>query len=174
MMTEGRLRVIKLKADGLNNRQELGIKRVDDGRQHWWFVRMQRRGVLYCEIFSDKQYGGRAKAGRAAKEYCENILSTTSLYLLREYVQLMRKNNSSGLVGVARYPTPETRHLPEAKREYYWTASCPRSDGYRYRPKFYENKYGHKKAKQLAIAARTKAIHDLGDKEFDPAKKKRA
>ena len=146
-----------------------GISRVDNevSRTHGWLVTIQRRGVIYRKHFSDGVFGGKQKSFLAAKVYRDDVIAKNPPFSMREYSNIVKKNNRSGVVGVCRYCASETRDLPEDKQRWFWVASWPLPDGRRKRVKFSVKKYTEDGAFQMALKARKDALREL-DGEFDP------
>lgn len=146
-----------------------GISRVDNevSRTHGWLVTVQRRGVIYRKHFSDGVHGGKQKSFLAAKSYRDEVISQHPPFSMREYSNIVKKNNRSGVVGVCRYCASETRDMPEEKQRWFWVASWPLPDGRRKRVKFSVKKYGEEGAFKAALKARKDALRQL-DGEFDP------
>lgn len=146
-----------------------GISRVDNevSRTHGWLVTIQRRGVIYRKHFSDGVHGSRVKSFNAAQQYRDDIVAKHPPFSMREYSNIVKKSNRSGVVGVCRYCASETRHLPEDQQRWFWVASWPLPDGKRKRIKFAVNKYGEEKAFKLALKARREAMRNL-EGAFDP------
>ncbi len=146
-----------------------GISRVDNevSRTHGWLVTIQRRGVIYRKHFSDGVHGGKTKSFNAAKAYRDEVIAKHPPFSMREYSNIVKKNNRSGVVGVCRYCASETRDMPEEKQRWFWVASWPLPDGRRKRVKFSVKKYGEEGAFKMALKARKDALKKL-EGEFDP------
>lgn len=151
------------------NKSTYGISRVDNeiSRTHGWLVTIQRRGVIYRKHFSDGVFGGRQRSFDAAKGYRDEVIAKHRPFTLREYSNIVKKNNRSGVVGVCRYCASETRNLPEEQQRWFWVASWPLPSGQRKRVKFSVNKYGEEGAFKLALKARREAMRKL-EGAFDP------
>ncbi len=146
-----------------------GISRVDNevSRTHGWLVTIQRRGVIHRKHFSDGVHGGKQKSFAAAKAFRDEVITKNPPFSMREYSNIVKKNNRSGVVGVCRYCASETRDLPEDKQRWFWVASWPLPDGRRKRVKFSVKKYGEEGAFKMALKARKDALRGL-DGAFDP------
>jgi hypothetical protein len=151
-----------------------GISRIDNevSHTHAWVVMIQRRGVVYRKHFSDRRHGGRTRSFAAAQRYRDDIVAKHPPMSLREYSNILKKNNRSGVVGVGRYCAFETRALPEDKRRWFWVAAWSVPGGKRIRVKFSVDKYGEERAFQMALKARRAAIAKL-EGSFDPAARRR-
>ncbi|NJR57625.1 MAG: AP2 domain-containing protein [Cyanobacteria bacterium CRU_2_1] len=103
------------------------------------------RGTQYAKFFSDKKYGGKEEALKAAEQHFDELDKQMPL---DSPVGRMSVRNRSGIVGVSR--TKSTRRGHEYE---YWQAWWGSGD-YRKSVKFSILKYGEEKAKQLAIEAR--------------------
>ena len=128
---------------------------------------IQRRGVIYRRHFSDGTHGGKTKSFSAAKLYRDEVIARHRPFSMREYANIRKKSNRSGVVGVCRYCASETRDLPEGQQRWFWVASWPLPTGQRKRVKFAVNKYGEEGAFKLALKARRQAMREM-EGSFDP------
>lgn len=151
-----------------------GISRVDSevSHTHAWLVTIQRRGVIYRKRFSDGVYGSRTKSFAAAQRHRDELIAQHPPWSVREYSSILKKNNRSGVVGVGRYCSVETRTLPEDKQRWVWLAAWSLPDGTRKRMKFSVSKYGEEKAFKMALQARREALAKL-EGNFDPSAARR-
>jgi len=115
---------------------------------------------MVCMVASRKSFA-------AAKGYRDEVITNHPPFSMREYSNIVKKNNRSGVVGVCRYCASETRDLPEDKQRWFWVASWPLPDGRRKRVKFSVKKYGEEGAFKMALKARKDALRGL-DGAFDP------
>jgi hypothetical protein len=150
-------------------KSEYGISRVDNerSRTHGWLVTVQRRGVIYRRHFSDGTCGGMDKSLEAARGFRDEVVAAHPPFSMREYSNIVKKSNRSGVVGVCRYCASETRDLPEEQQRWFWVASWPTPDGKRKRVKFSVKKYGEETAFKMALKARKDSMKEL-DGAFDP------
>lgn len=125
----------------------MGISRIEQPeKKHFgYYVRLNWRGTQYAKFFSDKKYGGKQKALKAAEAYFDELDEKMPL---DSQVGRMTVRNSSGIVGVSRTKSASRGHSYE-----YWQARWG-SGAERKSAKFSIQKYGEDKAKQLAISAR--------------------
>ena len=146
-----------------------GISRVDNdsSRTHGWLVTIQRRGVIYRRHFSDGTYGGKQRSFVVAKEFRDKIIEKHPPLSMREYSNIVKSNNRSGVVGVCRYCSSETRKLSPSKQRWFWVASWPLPSGKRKRVKFSVKKYGEDVAFRMALKARRDAMRKI-EGSFDP------
>jgi hypothetical protein len=146
-----------------------GISRVDNdaSRTHGWLVTIQRRGIIYRRHFSDGTHGGKQKSFLAAKEFRDKTIEKHPPLSMKEYSNIVKKNNRSGVVGVCRYCSSETRELPPEKQRWFWVASWPLPSGKRKRVKFSVKKHGEEGAFKMALKARREALRKL-EGSFDP------
>lgn len=100
------------------------------------------------------------KALEAAVSYRNTVYASNPPLLKREYVSILRKNNTSGCPGVCKYRTG------------YWVAFWPTETGQKKTVKFSIRRYGEEKAHDLAIRARKRAVEELTE-PHEPSKKKR-
>ena len=85
------------------------LRRVDndDKSTHAWVVTLQRQRLNTIKMFSDSLWGGHDKALAAARQWRDQQTQPADEYahgLWRR--NRLRRNNSSGLVGIARYERP--------------------------------------------------------------------
>ena len=134
------------------------ITRIDAGSTHAWEVRIMRRGEQYAKTFTDRQLGGKARALAAARKYRDQMLRKLTGYSREELLTKASSRNTSGYPGVRKLET----NVRKGKWIYsyaFWEASwTPRPGGKRVKRRFSVQKYGDKKAKQLAIEARRKGL----------------
>jgi len=138
------------------------IHRIDNerSRTHAWRVHIQRRNRVVIRYFSDNRYGGKQAAIKAALRYRDALLKDS-----RERRDNLwrrnrkRRNNTSGIVGVGRYISCD-RKGNRVRERIYWHAFWDGSDGRRQR-KFSVNRYGERRARELACRARSQALRAL-------------
>lgn len=136
------------------------ITRVDNERTrtHAWQLRLQRKGQAVSKCFSDGVYGGKRKALKAAIEYRESWLAEHSNVEYQLWVRTrLRKNNTSGIPGVARYEALDNPNT--GRRVVFWLASWIDEHGASRKRKFHVSCYGERQAKRLAIAERQRQLH---------------
>jgi len=140
-----------------------GISRIDDARYrtHAWRVSFSRRGKRYVKSFPDKKLGGKGWALELAKTYRDQFLATHPPLSRREFCTLLRSNNQSGITGVYRYAKSFTLKNGEVKKSWYWEATWPVGDSQQAHIAFSVNEHGEQRARQLAVAARQKALARL-------------
>ncbi|MDX2214898.1 MAG: AP2/ERF family transcription factor [Oculatellaceae cyanobacterium bins.114] len=133
----------------------MGISRIEQpAKKHFgYYVRLMWRGKQYAKFFSDKKYGGKQKALKAAEQYFDELDEQMPL---DSQVGRMSVRNTSGIVGVSR-----TKSASRGHRYEYWQARWGSGDN-RKSAKFSIHKYGEEKAKQLAIEARQQWEKEAG------------
>jgi hypothetical protein len=136
------------------------IIRIDHepSRTHAWRVTLQRWNNIIVKTFSDAMHGGKRKALKAAVEYRNELLRQYSPLGHEVWVRTrLRRNNTSGIVGVARYDkiaNPNT-----GRREIFWLAYWANEHGAKRQRKFSIFRYGERQAKHLAIAERERQLN---------------
>lgn len=162
------------RANGKRNGSTYGISRVDNeaSRTHGWLVTIQRRGIIYRRHFSDGTVGGRDPAFTAATLFRDSVIARHPPLKLRDYSNIVKKSNRSGVVGVCRYCASETRDRPAGRQRWFWVASWPLPSGQRRRVKFAVNKYGEEGAFKRALKARREALRAI-EGSFDPGASRR-
>jgi hypothetical protein len=122
-----------------------------------WRVGITRRGKYMYKSFADSKFGGKTKALKAAKDWREQMVESTSDadYVLWRRAKRSRPNGS-GIVGVGRYTV---RY--EASPHLVWEAYWQDADGKRYSRRFFVSVHGEKGARAHAIAARRQGMKEL-------------
>ena len=138
------------------------IHRVDAEveRIHTWRVQIRRRGKTVMRHFPDQSHGGKRAALQEARAFRDKTLKSVNptSYKLWNDTRL-RKNNTSGVSGVARYaPLVQTEGGWVARP--FWQAYWIDAEGKKKSRKFSVDKYGEASAKRRAIAARRAAISE--------------
>jgi AP2 domain len=125
---------------------------------HGWSVQVQHNGQIVRRYFSDSVHGGKRKALQVAIACRDALLEQLwhGRYTLWRR-QCKRRNNTSGIVGIARYIAREMVGDKEVER-ISWHAFWNSADGKQRSRKFSVNKYGETRAKTLACAARRQAL----------------
>lgn len=118
-----------------------------------WRVSITRHGEVFTRYFSDLRCGGMKKALEEAKR----VLEKFSAELDNTPVISRPRKGEGRTIGVSETSYENTR---SGERRVVWAASWPEG-GRRKVVKFPESKYGARKAKQLAIAARRDAENRL-------------
>jgi len=137
-----------------------GITRVDDEthRTHAWRVSLRRRRKMHVKNFPDIKYGGRRKALRLAQRYRDEVVRQYSPLSRREFSNIMRRNNQSGVVGVNRRATGYRLKNGRMRYSCFWDAIWPTKLGECETAHFGVNKYGEKGAFERACAARVRGL----------------
>ena len=137
-----------------------GIYRIDNEKYHAhsWRVSLRRYGNRYIRNFPDLKYGGKRQALSAAKLYRDSLIEKHPAMTRRDYANVLRVNNRSGVPGVYRYRKTFRLHNGVEKESWYWEASWPVDSKGRSKATFSVNQYGEEKARELAIEAREKAM----------------
>jgi hypothetical protein len=140
------------------SRKNAGISRIDqpEKRTHGFFVRLARKGKIYNAFFADKSHGGKTKALGAARKHYEDLVRKYGKISRRDWAQMERRVTSSGIVGVRK-----TEIVRNRRRKTVWIASwSPRPYIVR-RKLFSVEKYGARKARELAIKARQTGLKSM-------------
>ena len=143
-----------------NNRN---ISRIESGATQGFQVRITRQGRQWCKLFSDSVWGGQRKALKAAREYREELLEDLSHLVptRREICDKNRGRSSTRIAGVRLVRETDASAL-KGYYEYYLAEWCP-EPGVRRKRQFSVLKYGKRKAKQLAVAARKAGVAAITD-----------
>ena len=155
--------VKKKRTQRLNNTGDpvmYGISRIDSVRfrSHAWRVSLRRQRRVHVRNFSDKSYGGKAKALAAAKQYRDRFLKRYSPLSRQEFSNAKRRNNRSGITGV--YKSVMRYRLANGRwREiYYWAAHWPTTVGKFICQRFRVDRLGEREAFRRACEARTQGL----------------
>lgn len=123
------------KAKGIRN-----IRRIETGNTKGWQFHCHVRGFQQTKLFSDKLYGGKNKAKKAAIEYRDDYMAKVPDPRLRIEMK-SNANNSSGVIGVSLVYRGETP---------YMQASCKDNEGRRLTKNFNAAVLGKKEAMRKA------------------------
>jgi len=137
-----------------------GISRIDDDkhRTHAWRVSLRRKGKTHVKNFPDKKYGGKRKALQLAKHYRDKLIIKYPPLTRKEFANILRANNKSGITGVCWYAKPYYLRDGTKCESAYWEASWPTAMGDSEYTTFSVKKYGEDKARRLAINARRRGL----------------
>ena len=135
----------------------------DAKRYHCWRVQVRCNNHIVIQSFSDGRYGGKRKALQAALVWRDARLSEIEYERKQRWLRnctALRRNNSSGIVGVGRYISRNIVGDMVVERA-YWHATWQDKDGQRHCRKFSVNKLGEERAKALACAVRQLGMAEL-------------
>ncbi len=122
-----------------------------------WEVRLQRKGEKTEKFFSDKKFGGRRAALRAAKEFRDELEEKYSKYTVEELAESPSKRNKSGVVGVRLHQQVDQRGDYEY-HYWYWVAQWTDGRGRRRTRSFSVHQHGDDEAFRLACQARADGV----------------
>ncbi len=147
----------------------LNIHRVDDeaSRSHGWRVTVRRRTRVFRRTFSDGPHGGSPQALQAAQAYRDALIEAHPPLSLPVYCAILKKNNRSGISGLARVDRWELVRGHRVHR-LHWEAQWPIGNGKSQHKKFSIPKYGEEAAYEQALAAREQALRALSSQIFAP------
>jgi len=144
-----------------------GITRKDikATRTHAWVVTLARNRQVFKKYFSDGVYGGKRGGKRAAltaaTRYRDEVIAKHAPLSRRDYANVKRRNNRSGVPGVCRSAKPR-RHFGKHYREWFWIAYwTPEPGGACQRKSFSVKKYGAKEAFRRAVEARKRGLAQM-------------
>ena len=140
-----------------------GIRRLDTpaNRTHAWTVTVQRRGRIFRKYFTDGIYGSRRAAYDAVVAYRATLTQQHRPFTRREFVQIKKRNNQSGHVGISKYWSVEQTPQGTRRRAYWIATWTPEIAGQRKQRKFSIEKYGYKGALALAKDTRARAVANV-------------
>jgi len=140
-----------------------GISRIDDDvyRTHAWRVSLRRHGKALVRNFADKKCGGKRKALQMAKLYRDQLLASHPPMSRKEFAEIRRRNNNTGITGVYKYAKKYLLKDGRERATWYWEANWPTVRGESANANFSINEYGEAVAKQLAIRAREEGLKKL-------------
>ena len=137
-----------------------GISRIDSGSTHGWFVRGYRNGETYSKLFSDKKCGGKGKALESARSY-RNKLHKKLAAIPRKprgrRIVYRDSRNTTGVLGVCRTAKSD----PGGKVNERYSVSWRPEPGVQKCTSFSINKYGEKRAFQMAVSHRRKMMREI-------------
>lgn len=125
----------------------------------YWAVHFRRRGKLYARRFYDMSHGSSKKALAAAIAWRDRELSKANVLTLREFNQIRRSNNRSGVPGV-HFLRP--RSMPRGM----WQAKLTFPDGRSVSRGFAVGKYGERGAFKRAVEARAELLAMMKDRPY--------
>lgn len=139
-------------------RVEAGITRfdIDERGTHGFMVRISRQDQKFNRFFSDKEYGGKRKALLAARSHYQEL--KTELPPARTSKDVKSARNKTGRVGVHLAVNPSETWEDVEYSSY--VASWKTEEGKRQKISFSVQKYGKKKAFELACIARSNETTD--------------
>jgi len=140
-----------------------GISRMDDDSHntHAWRVSLRRRGKSLVKNFPDKKYGGKRYALAAAKNHRDQLLERYPPLTRKEFANIRRRNNKTGLTGVYRYAKKYRLADGREKASWYWEAHWPTESGQYESVNYSVNNYGEDLARRLAIRARERGVSQV-------------
>ncbi|MCZ2173282.1 MAG: hypothetical protein LC110_01975 [Burkholderiales bacterium] len=136
------------------------ISRIESKPGIWcWSVHFRRSGKSHYKSFYDLKMGGSKKALAAAIRWRDDRLAKTRALGKREFHQLVRANNQSGVPGV-QFIHPRKQPLGS------WQARLKLPDGKEVTRTFAVKRYGHDEAFRLAVKARRELLETIEDKPY--------
>lgn len=136
------------------------ISRIEAKPGIWcWSVNFRRRGKAHYKSFYDLQSGGSRKALAAAIQWRDSQLAKTQALSKREFHQLIRTNNQSGVPGV-QFIQPKTQ--PQGS----WQARLKLPDGKEMTRTFAVGRFGFDEAFRMAVEAREELLGQIEDKPY--------
>lgn len=132
----------------------------------YWVVHFRRRGSFHFRRFYDLTHGSSKKALAAAITWRDRRLAKARVLTLREFNQIRRSNNRSGVPGV-HFLRP--REMPRG----VWQAKVTFSNGKSVTKAFGVQKYGAREAFKRAVEARVELLKLVEDRPYlyDPLAK---
>ena len=136
------------------------ISRIQAKPGIWcWMVAFRRRSEHYYKAFYDVRRGGPEKSLAAAIIWRDEQLAKTQTLSQREFHQLVRSNNHSGVAGV-QLIKPKNQPLGS------WQARVKLPGGKEIMRTFSVLKYGDEGAFNLAVEARAELLGLVEDKPY--------
>lgn len=136
------------------------ILRIDDASRatHAWWVRLQRHNRMVSRMFSDSVWGGKKAVLAAARAWRDQQLEPQAEYAHQLWQRnRLRRNNRSGLVGVARYERKRTGDS-KVSGAAFWLASWIDEHGAGRKRKYSVKRRGEREAKRKAIKERERQV----------------
>lgn len=125
----------------------------------YWLVAFRRRGKHYYKSFYDVRRGGTEQALAAAVAWRDEQLVRAQVLGKREFCQLRRTTNTSGVPGVQFI---RSRNQPEGS----WQARHKLPDGREQTSTFAVQKHGEREAFRLAVQARREMLEAVENTPF--------
>lgn len=140
-----------------------GISRIDSERYnaHAWRVSLSRRGKRYVKNFTDKKWQCQDTALQKAKEYRDQLLLKYPPLSRKEFCNVKRRNNKTGITGVYRYSKNYKLKDGTIMESWYWEANWPAKTGESICKSFSVKRYGESLAKRLATQARVDGMQSV-------------
>ena len=125
----------------------------------YWSVMFTRQGKPHYKSFYDMRRGGSENALAAAIAWRDEQLAAIKALTKREFCQIKRTSNQSGVPGV---------HFirPKNHPQGCWAARLKLPDGRQRTKTFSVRKYGESRAFELAVEARSQLLDLVEDKPF--------
>ncbi|GAB4339659.1 MAG: hypothetical protein Kow0037_24880 [Calditrichia bacterium] len=133
-----------------------GVSRIEQPEKHnfGWYARARYKGEVRSKFFSDKKYGGRAKAFQLAKSWYRKEIkeiikkiggeSFSEVSIPKGAIVTYNKKNNTGVVGVQKITRKKKTKTYVAYRVTY-------KENGKYKTKFFSvEKYGDKEAFEKA------------------------
>lgn len=136
------------------------ISRVETGATCGYQVRLKRGSQSWSKLFSDGVWGGKRRALAAAREYRDELEEQTKHLASRKSAALKNKGRTETKRAGVRFVV---QYEPESAKGYYeyYVAQWSPEPGTRKTKRFSVNKYGKRRALQLAIAAREQGVNQI-------------
>lgn len=136
------------------------ISRIEAKPGVWcWSVHFRRSGKSHYKSFYDLKMGGSKKALDAAIGWRDDRLAKTRALGKREFHQLVRTNNQSGVPGVQFIQ-------PRRQQQGSWQARLKLPDGKELTRTFSVKRYGYEGAFKRAVKARQELLKTIEDKPY--------
>lgn len=136
-----------------------GLYREDNGPEGTRFrILLMRNKNSFQEYFYFRGKVAEAAARASAIQRWREITSAYPPMTKRRFREILRRPNDSGIAGVTRIVTKVKGGEYE-----FWKATWTDIKGKRTSQQFSVNKFGERKAKKMAIAARKEALDELED-----------
>ncbi|NHZ83626.1 hypothetical protein F2P44_30810 [Massilia sp. CCM 8695] len=140
----------------------IGIYRIPHATAgHVLHVVLRRNRKIFTKRFWEHRCGGEAAALQMAQAWRDTIVAKHAPISLAQFCSILRRNNTSGIAGVARREKRYSTRLGEDVTNEYWIARIPRCDGTTFSRSFPVALLGEVEAKSLAIAAREQGLAEL-------------
>jgi len=143
-----------------------GITRIDSDKTstHAWHVTISRQRKRFSKYFSDGIYGGKRKALAAAMRYREEVLANNPPFALRQFCEIVKRNNRCGISGISRIANTRKNGV----LCWYWNARWSPEPYKSQSKKFSIARHGEEKAFKMAVRYRKKMLAQLQG-EFNPS-----
>lgn len=116
---------------------------------------------MHVKNFTDKKCGGKQAALQQARRYRDELLRKFPPMTRKEFCEVLRRNNHTGVVGVCRFASRYVLKSGAKRSTWYWEAIWPTTPGQHETIRYSVRKFGEEGAFKKACAARRRGIKNV-------------